>query len=176
MPIDPIGSPPPRPDAAFVRSAARPTPTPTRFSEVLSATVNVSTGAVLRGAEAAMPKLPGGALMAVSMRAGGGATPTTTMSLNGAAAGPVGGVSSSAEGPAGGGASVGGSTGTGTGITTGDNTGDVGSALAQTQQTDLYYLQVQEQMNAENRSFSTLSNVLKEEHDTAKQAIQNIHS
>ena len=36
------------------------------------------------------------------------------------------------------------------------------------------YLQIQEQVNAQNRTFSTLSNVLKAEHDTVKTAIGNI--
>ena len=36
------------------------------------------------------------------------------------------------------------------------------------------YLQLQEQISAENRQFSTLSNVLKARHDTVKNAIGNI--
>ena len=39
---------------------------------------------------------------------------------------------------------------------------------------DIYYLQVQESVNAQNRSFTTLSNVLKAQHDTVKTAIGNI--
>ena len=39
---------------------------------------------------------------------------------------------------------------------------------------NLYYLQVQEAVNAQNRSFTTLSNVLKAQHDTVKTAIGNI--
>ena len=37
-----------------------------------------------------------------------------------------------------------------------------------------YNLEIQERVNAENRTFSTLSNVLKAEHDTVKTAIGNI--
>jgi hypothetical protein len=38
----------------------------------------------------------------------------------------------------------------------------------------LRFLQLQEQISAENRRFSALSNVLKARHDTAKSAINNI--
>jgi hypothetical protein len=37
-------------------------------------------------------------------------------------------------------------------------------------------LQVQEEVDSQNRSFTALSNVIKTEHDSAKAAIQNIHS
>jgi hypothetical protein len=39
---------------------------------------------------------------------------------------------------------------------------------------NLYYLQIQEAVNSQNRSFTALSNVLKAEHDTVKTAIGNI--
>jgi hypothetical protein len=49
-------------------------------------------------------------------------------------------------------------------------------ALQQQSQSDnLQYLQLQEDMQRENRQFTTLSNVLKVEHDSARAAIQNIH-
>jgi hypothetical protein len=50
----------------------------------------------------------------------------------------------------------------------------VEGALAQSQEFNLYYLQLQEQLSAENRSFSAMSNVLKTRHDTVKNAIGNI--
>ena len=56
-----------------------------------------------------------------------------------------------------------------------DNTGDVQSSLAQAQDMNIYYLQIQEEVNAQNRSFTALSNVIKAEHDTVKTAIGNIH-
>ncbi len=37
------------------------------------------------------------------------------------------------------------------------------------------YLQLQENMQRENREFTTLSNVMRVKHDSAKSAIQNIH-
>jgi hypothetical protein len=58
------------------------------------------------------------------------------------------------------------------------NTGTEGSsvegALQQSQEFNLYYLQLQEQLSAENRAFSAMSNVLKTRHDTVKNAIGNI--
>ena len=39
---------------------------------------------------------------------------------------------------------------------------------------NLYYLQLQEQISAESRAYSTMSNVLKARHDTVKNAIGNI--
>jgi hypothetical protein len=39
---------------------------------------------------------------------------------------------------------------------------------------NLYFLQIQEAVNQENRTYSALSNVLKAEHDTVKNAIGNI--
>ena len=47
-------------------------------------------------------------------------------------------------------------------------------SLQQSQDMNLYYLQVQEQVNQQNRSFTTISNVMKAQHDTVKNAIGNI--
>ena len=40
----------------------------------------------------------------------------------------------------------------------------------------LYYLQIQEQVNEQNRVYTALSNVIEVEHNTAKAAITNIHT
>jgi hypothetical protein len=68
--------------------------------------------------------------------------------------------------------------GLGAGLTGSPSVGDGGveSSLAQAQDMNLYYLEVQQAVDAQNRQFTTLSNVLKAEHDTAKSAIDNIHS
>ena len=39
---------------------------------------------------------------------------------------------------------------------------------------NLMYLQLQEQMSAENRRYTALSNVMKARHETAKASINNI--
>ena len=104
--------------------------------------------------------------MAVALRgATGSTTATHTLSAGGSGMGGM----SRPEGP---GATSGGTPGTGG--TTGAGEGGVESSLQQAQQMNMYYLQIQEQVNAQNRTFSTLSNVLKAEHDTVKTAIGNI--
>ncbi|MGM0555885.1 MAG: hypothetical protein ACQEVA_05875 [Myxococcota bacterium] len=40
---------------------------------------------------------------------------------------------------------------------------------------NLQYLQLQEELQADNRHFSTMSNLMKARHDTAKSAINNMH-
>jgi hypothetical protein len=141
-----------RPDVVSVTSAPRPTPTPARtsFKEVLTKT----TGIVARGAEAALSVVPGGPVVATALRSGAG------ISGYGSAAGPVGG-GMSAEGP-------------GAGGSTGNAGSGIDGALAKGQEDNMYYLNLQMQMQQQNQQFSTLSNVIKAEHDTAKNAIGNI--
>ena len=57
----------------------------------------------------------------------------------------------------------------------GGGTGDsVGDTLRSAQDQSMHYLQLQEQISAENRRYTALSNVLKTRHETAKSAINNI--
>jgi hypothetical protein len=53
---------------------------------------------------------------------------------------------------------------------------EVRAMQEQAQDFNLQYLALQEEVQQENRRFSTVSNVLKARHDTAKAAVQNIHS
>jgi len=46
--------------------------------------------------------------------------------------------------------------------------------MSQDADQNMYYLKLQEQMSAESRSYSAISNVLKARHDTMKNAIGNI--
>ena len=142
-----------RPDVVSVETTPRPTaPTPrVAFSEVLAG----GARALARGAQATVQSLPVSPLMAVAVR------PGATTAIPSAA-------STAPEGPAIPGAPTGAA-----GSSTGD--GSIEGALAQDQQTNLYYLQIQEQVNAQNRTFTCLSNVLEVEHNTAKAAIGNIH-
>ncbi len=167
---------PARTDTVMVESTARPTPRPARvsFRDVVAAGAN----GLVRGAEIAMHALPGSPMTAAAVRGGGG---------NGSGATPmvsVGGarVTAAAEGPGAtgvggvgvGGVGTGGAGGVGVGGGTAGGTGGIEGSLAQAQEMNLYYLQIQEQVNAQNRTFTTLSNVLKAEHDTVKTAIGNI--
>ncbi|AKU95909.1 hypothetical protein AKJ09_02573 [Labilithrix luteola] len=172
-----------RPDVSIATTAPRVTPTPprTQFKEVLSQSV-------VRGAETAMRVLPGSPLMAVALRGAGGpvgslgvpmtgtgsavrsATPEGPVALGSGLGGAVPSVGSSAL------AAATGTTGSGSGAVGATGTGDasIEASLQQSQDMNLYYLQIQEAVNAQNRTFSALSNVLKAEHDTVKTAIGNI--
>jgi hypothetical protein len=130
--------------------------------------VTRGAGALLQGAQAAITAIPGAPIVAAAVRPGG-AAPTSIGSYGvgggaGIAAPAVGaGAIGAAEGP----------TGTAAGGT-GAEASSVEGALAQSQEFNLYYLQLQEQLAAENRSYSAMSNVLKARHDTVKNAIGNI--
>jgi hypothetical protein len=169
-----IPTAPPRSDAVVAETAPRPTPTPVRvsFSDVVAA----GAGGIVRGAQLALHTLPGSPLMAVAVRgpSGGGAI-------------TIGGVGSTslAEGPSGIGAPTGQTSGLGVsvgGVSIGAPTGtsstgsdSVSSTLQQAQDSNLYYLQLQAQMNAQSTQYTALTNVMKTEYDTVKTAIGNIH-
>jgi hypothetical protein len=163
-PVSPVAQA--RPDVVSVETTARPTPAPVRvrFSEVLAR----GAGSFVRGAQVAMGALPGGPLMALAIR-GGGSVPALP-GVGGPGApnllpeGP--GVAALGAGAVGvGGAAMPGAGGEG---------GGVEASIAQAQEMNLYYLDVQMRMDSQNRSFTTLSNVLKAEHDTMKNAIGNL--
>src|SRR5690606_1369034 len=56
----------------------------------------------------------------------------------------------------------------------GAGAGGVQGALDQQADNALYYLKLQQQVQDENRSYTTLSNVMKARHDTVKGAIGNL--
>lgn len=148
------------------KTATRTTPAPTRpFQQVMQA----GSAAVIGSAEAAVRRLPGGPVLAAAIR------PTPGVS---AAGGPL-----SAEGSAGT-AGWAGANGWGTGASlaaggagaTGAEAlgGSAEPVVQDNADRTLYYLQLQEQISAESRAYSTISNVLKARHDTIKNAIGNI--
>jgi hypothetical protein len=171
-----------RPDIVLIESTVRPTPTPARvsFAQLLA----TGAGGLVQGAELAASHLPGAPVAAAAVRGG-----SSLMSLALPSVGNTS-VTALAEGPstAGVGMSlvnggltmpVGGATSTsapGTSAAAGDSTGGIDASLQQSAQLSMYYLQVQQEVDAQNRSFTALSNVLKTQHDSAKAAIQNIHS
>ena len=139
-------------------TAARVTPAPAQpFKQVMDA----SERAVVGGAEAAVSRLPGGPVLAAAFRAPAGSA--------GVGAGGVGGV-----GTGGGATSAEGPTGTATDPSGGSSAPDMNQVLAQSADQNLYYLQLQERISAENRAYTAVSNVLKARHDTVKNAISNI--
>jgi hypothetical protein len=173
-----------RADVVAVQTQPRPTATPVRvqFADVLAG----GAQALVRGAQAAVSAIPGAPLAAVAVRGGGS-------SAAGGALSGLGGLRSVAsavtvgtpEGPGGttagsglgaGLVSVGGTSAGVGGASTGTTSdGGLESTMAQSEQMNLYYLQVQEEVNAQNRTYTALSNVLEVEHSTAKSAIGNIH-
>ncbi|MFZ5896481.1 MAG: hypothetical protein ACOY0T_35835 [Myxococcota bacterium] len=138
---------------ATLPTAARTTATPARpFRQFMAATANV----VIQGAQAAANRLPGGPLLAATVRTAPG------VAINPA---------QSPEGP---------SSALGTGANPLLSTGMGGQApgvegvLAQGMDQNLYFLELQERISQESRSYSALSNVLKARHETLKNAIGNI--
>ena len=166
-----------RPDIMIATTAARPTPKPPRmsFGEVLAA----GAGVAVQGAQSVMGSLPGSSVAAAGVRQGGGASP---MVMQAQAEGPgVGGGANPASGLSlGGGAGTGGLSLGGVSVSPESSTSGTGgdasmaTALAQSQQMSLYYLQLQQTEDAQNRQFTAESNIEKTRHDTAKNAIGNV--
>jgi len=146
-----------------VSSAPQVTPTSRggNFGRVLA-------NAALSSAEGAILNVPGAPIMALALRSATGATSSAIFARPPAGIASAGGMSAAAgpspnPGPL-----------TSDAASPGLAAGNLEGALAGTRDANLYYLQVQERVNAENRSFTTLSNVLKAEHETVKTAIGNI--
>jgi len=120
-----------------------------RFGEVLRTGGQV----LLQGAQAALRTLPGGEVLCAAVRGGADAATSHTSS------------SSSGLDPA----APGGDTTTGS-----EGNGDLWELTQRSQEFNLMYLQLQEDLSRENRRFSALSNVLKTRHETARSVISNI--
>ena len=158
----------PRTDLSQEPTTARPTPrSGTAFKDVVSR----SAGSLVEQARSMMTKLPGGPVLAAAVRGApttpygssvstpttgldqvAGKAPPSTTTAKVASTMPAEGPGAPAEGSAPG----------------------IESTLQSSQDMNLYYLQLQEAMAAENRSYSASSNVLKARHDTVKNAIGNI--
>jgi hypothetical protein len=156
-----IGVGGPSTDVLATATAPRVTPPPARpFQQVM----NASSAAIVNGAEAAVSHLPGGSILAAAMLpAGGTGGLVSAPAFN--ATGPTGTASAGAP-------SVLGATGS-TG-STGTSDPSMQQMMSQDADQNMYYLQLQEQMSQESRSYSAVSNVLKARHDTMKNAIGNI--
>jgi len=149
-----------RPDVVNVDTTARPTAPRVPFSDVLAG----GARALVQGAQSTMQSLPGSPLMALAVRPGAMAV---APALAATPEGPGGSTSTS-------GVSALGALGTTDGAGTSSDQ-SMQATMAQDQQMNMYYLQIQEEVNAQNRTFSALSNVMEVEHNTAKTAIGNIH-
>jgi hypothetical protein len=135
---------------AALNSASRVTPPPDRpFRQVMTA----SAGAIVSGAEAAIQHLPGGPILAAAVRP----SPVGTVSAGG---------SNTPEGSSG--------TAALSASPSGADAPPIEGVLARNADQNLYFLELQERISAENRSYTALSNVLKARHETVKNAIGNI--
>lgn len=101
-------------------------------------------GVLLEGVERAAGALPGGAVLSAATSA------LTSSSAGGASGGGLGGGSLGSGG------------------------GTMDDALSRSANQQMELLELQQRMQDENQRFTTLSNVLKAEHETAKTAIGNI--
>ena len=166
-------------DQARTRQAPR-----TDFGSVMSTGLSRTTDAVLNAGQLAAPFIPGGAVLSAAVTgvgslknsagglgsSSGASTAAPNSSGLSTGTGMTGSVSNSG-GSAYGGASTGGVSGTG-GPT------DMMTAAKQMQELNMsfnmQYLTLQQKMQADNRQFTTLSNIMKTKHDTAKNAINNV--
>jgi len=137
---------------------------PDRFEAALQGATRALASGVVGAVELAAPAVPFGNVLAGAVRSGvqGGGL-------------PCGGLASGVAGArlSGGALSAAGATGA---------TGAPGDLIEATrvmqqeaQAMNLQYLQLQERMQQESREFTTLSNVMRVKHDTARAAIGNIH-
>lgn len=124
---------------------SEPRATPRPVGSRFREVLDDGASALLTGVESAAAFVPGGGAVSAAIR--------------GARSGSAGGESPLAPGAAGG---------------AGSEATEMQDVLRQAQDQSMMYLQLQEQISAENRRYTALSNVLKAQHETAKAAINNI--
>jgi hypothetical protein len=159
----------PRPNVSVGLTAARTTAQPARPFQQL---IRASSTAIVATAEQAATRLPGGPILAAALRPVPG-SPGLGLETN-APEGPRSAVetsgvrsTSSALTQAG----VDGASGAAGNPASGP---DLNGMLSKNADDNRYYLELQEKISHESRTFSALSNVLKARHDTVKNAISNI--
>ena len=126
---------------------------PGRFGAALKTAAGEVANGIAGSVALAAPFLPGGAVLAGALRA---ARPALA---------PQGSSGAASAGP---GANVGAAGG-------GDIVEATRALQQEAQSSNLQYLQLQEAMQRESREFTSLTNVMKVKHDSAKAAINNIH-
>lgn len=158
-----IGTGGPGTGVSALPSAARVTAAP---AQPFRAAMSAGAGAILNGAEQAVTRLPGGPILAAALRPSAANVSPAAYAAPGSSASPVSvapeGTAGTASVPA-----IGSASGAG-------DAGGIEAALSQSANQNLYFIEIQERISAENRNYSTISNVLKARHDTVKNAIGNI--
>ena len=105
----------------------------------------------MAGAQEALRIIPGGEMLCAAVREG-------TEAARRSGSTPREGDAASPESPG----------------TEGASDSDIWELTQQSQEFNLMYLQLQEELSRENRRFAALSNVLKTRHETARSVISNI--
>src|SRR5262245_9588775 len=168
----------------------------TDFGDRVKAGLDTGVGVVANGAAVVGSVIPGGAIVSAAVSQVGAMTHHVTPSSgSGAVAaqygatgvvtlgGGGGGVNTTVGAGGGGGVPMGTTVGGGGTITNGANfipatggsaVGDMNQQLIQSQSENAQMMQLQTQMQRENIVFTSVSNVLKTRHDTAKNSISNV--
>jgi hypothetical protein len=138
--------------SAPVQKADQPAPS-TPFSRVLAGSSNV----LISGAQSSAGVVGGTALAAAMREAGGQALGAAVGGAGGSAAGGMALAAAAGGAP-------------------GGEIAQMHAMQRESQAFNLQLLNLQQEVQDENRRFTTVSNCIKAAHDTAKSAVQNIHS
>ncbi len=157
-------------DQARTRQAPR-----TDFGSVMSTGLSRGTDAVLQAGQLAAPFIPGGAVLSAAVTGVGSLKSSAAGMTSGSATGLNSSGLSASSGMTG---SISGGSTAATGATGSTGVDSTMAAAKQMQEMNMsfnmQYLMLQQKMQADNRQFTTLSNIMKTKHDTAKNAINNV--
>ena len=151
----------------------------TSFGDVLSTGLSKSANTVMSAGNMAAPFIPGGAVLSAAIT---GLGSLKSAQSSGSAAPSSTGLSAGTGSAVGGGNAVQGGSSTMDSVASLAAGGSEGAIMMQAtkemqemnQQFNLQYLNLQQDMQQENRKFTAISNVMKTKHDTAKGMIQNV--
>ena len=146
----------------------------TDFGSRVKDGLQVTAGVIAQGAAVASSGIPGGAILSSAIT--GGMSSLNNGLSSGQRGGGIGG--GGVHGAYGGGSTSSVPTsgsGSSTSVIPGDSYSQGMDLLQAQAASNMQFLTLQSQMQQENQKFSTLSNVMKVRHDTAKNSIQNIH-
>ena len=151
----------------------------TSFGDVLGTGLSKTADTVMGAGQMAAPYIPGGAVLSAAIT-GLGSLKSNQNAGTASAPNCTGLAMPSSQGGAS--ALTGSSSSTMGTVEQMANSGDSGATMfmatkelqEMNQQFNLQYLNMQQEMQSENRKFTALSNVMKTKHDTAKSMIQNV--
>ncbi|MEO1170744.1 MAG: hypothetical protein AAFX94_01660 [Myxococcota bacterium] len=178
-----IGTQPQGLKVSIKTSSQRQTPD-TSVGKVFESGLTKAGNAVMTGTALAAPFIPGGAVLSAAITGVGAVKSTVQGSGSTVTSGSTLGHSVGYQPGNTGVTNPSGTVATATpnsGNAMGSGDGNVDAVMQQTRELqelnqtfNLQYLNLQQNMQSENRQFTTLSNVMKTKHDTAKNAINNV--